>query len=98
MLQKLIERSRRYDAFTTPMREFIYGHGCPVGREKMFKRIYEDRNQSVIDYFSNDSDGLLVLDLERVWAGMKFARFLAKLVRTENSPTRTQHACTITTR
>ncbi|QQD18427.1 hypothetical protein I6N98_00690 [Spongiibacter nanhainus] len=49
----------------TPMRRWIYGdeHGCPAGNEAVYLRCYQTHNQSVLTYFSQRPDDLLVLNL-----------------------------------
>ncbi|MDX8389245.1 MAG: sulfotransferase [Mariprofundaceae bacterium] len=46
---------------STPMREWIYGSGSPIGNEAHYLKVYEAHNQSVIDYFRGRPDDLLVL-------------------------------------
>ena len=55
---------RYFGADETPMREWIYGHGSPVGFETVYRTRYESHNAEVTSYFEGRSD-LLVLDLER---------------------------------
>jgi hypothetical protein len=49
----------------TPMREWIYGFGCPKGNEKIYLERYRKHNKEVIEYFKNRPDDLLILSLER---------------------------------
>ena len=46
---------------TTPMRKYIYGEGCgsPVGNEKIFKQVYLQHSEDVIEYFKNRPTDLL---------------------------------------
>ncbi len=48
----------------TPMREWIYGFGSPVGFESVYRERYESHNREVAAHFEGRSD-LLVLDFER---------------------------------
>ena len=55
---------RYFGTDQTPMREWIYGHGSPVGFESVYRTRYEAHNAEVAAHFERRSD-LLVLDLER---------------------------------
>ena len=48
---------------TTPMREWIYGVGDPVGAEAIYRERYERHNREVLDYFADRPDDLLVLNI-----------------------------------
>lgn len=48
----------------TPMREWIYGVGCPAGNEHVYIRRYEQHNRSVLDYFVSRSNTLLTMNLQ----------------------------------
>ncbi|MYB38983.1 MAG: hypothetical protein F4Y26_16690 [Gammaproteobacteria bacterium] len=54
---------RFFGADETPMREWIYGHGSPIGSEVAYRRRCEAHNAEVLSYFQGRSD-LLVLDFE----------------------------------
>ena len=47
----------------TPMRQWIYGFGCPQGNEDVYVKRYESHNAEVVDYFKNRPNDLLVMDL-----------------------------------
>ncbi len=47
----------------TPMREWIYGVGCPSGNEDIYRRRYEAHNEEVLDYFRSRAQDLLTLDI-----------------------------------
>lgn len=47
---------------TTPMREWIYGPGDPVGHEAVYAATYEAHNAAVRDHFADRRDDLLVID------------------------------------
>ena len=49
----------------TPMRQWIYGVGCPSGNEAIYIRRYEQHNQEVMDYFKDRRQDLLVMDLAK---------------------------------
>ena len=44
----------------TPMREWIYGPGSPLGHEDVYVRRYEEHNAAVRDYFASRPADLLV--------------------------------------
>jgi hypothetical protein len=48
---------------STPMREWIYGAGSPVGSEDAYRRRFECHNREVREYFRGRDD-LLTIDLE----------------------------------
>lgn len=56
---------KQFAGTTTPMREFIYGYGCPLGHEQIFKEKFMGHNSSVLAHFENKPKKLLVLDLEQ---------------------------------
>ena len=47
----------------TPMRQWIYGAGCPEGNEAVYVARYERHNREVRDYFRERPNDLLLLDL-----------------------------------
>lgn len=49
---------------STPMREIIYGEGCPEGNEKAYLDRYIKHNLEVKNYFKNRPSDLLVLDIK----------------------------------
>ena len=55
---------RYFGGEETPMREWIYGHGSPLGFEAVYRARYEAHNAEVASYFEGRSD-LLVLDFEQ---------------------------------
>lgn len=56
---------RRFGDFSTPMREWIYGVGCPKGNEDIYIQRLETHNAQVLSYFKDRPDDLLVMDLGR---------------------------------
>ncbi|MDJ0953310.1 MAG: sulfotransferase [Acidimicrobiia bacterium] len=48
---------------TTPMREWIYGRGDPVGNEDLYRERYESHNDAVRTHFASRPDDLLVLSI-----------------------------------
>lgn len=69
---------RHFGAETTPMREWIYGAGCPQGNEEIYLARYERHNREVIDYFRERPNDLLIMDLTENEGWEKLCRFLGK--------------------
>lgn len=46
---------------STPMREWIYGVGPPLGNERVFLERYRRHNLEVVEYFDGREDDLLVM-------------------------------------
>jgi len=63
---------------TRPMREWIYGAGCPKGNEDIYIARYERHNQEVLEYFKDRPDDLLVLRLTEGDGWEKLCQFLHK--------------------
>jgi len=68
---------RHFGANSTPMREWIYGVGSPLGNEDAYIRRYENHNQEVTEYFQGRDD-LLVLELTQGEGWEKLCPFLGK--------------------
>lgn len=49
---------------STPMREWIYGVGDPVGNEDRYLEVYHRHNEEVRDYFAGRPDDFLTLDID----------------------------------
>lgn len=47
----------------TPMREWIYGVGHPVGNEDIYRERYDRHNREVQEFFADRPDDLLVMEL-----------------------------------
>ena len=69
---------RHFGAETTPMREWIYGAGCPQGNEAIYLARYERHNREVLEYFRDRPDDLLVMNLAANEGWEKLCRFLGK--------------------
>jgi len=63
---------------TTPMREWIYGAGCPEGHEEVYISRYEAHSREVLDYFRERPDDLLRLRLTEGEGWEKLCPFLGK--------------------
>ncbi len=55
---------KHFNSKKNPMREWIYGAGCPLGHEETYISVYEKHNREVLDYFRNRPNDLLVLNWE----------------------------------
>lgn len=71
---------RHFGGAHTPMREWIYGVGCPRGNEAIYISTYERHNREVLAYFSERPADLLVLRLTEGDGWEKLCRFLGKEV------------------
>lgn len=49
----------------TPMRQWIYGVGCPKGNEDIYIKRFEEHNNEVKEYFKDRPGDLLILDLTK---------------------------------
>ena len=52
---------RHFGGKSTEMRTWIYGVGDPTGHESLYKKRYDAHNASVVEYFTDRPDDLLVL-------------------------------------
>lgn len=67
---------RHFGGTSTPMREWIYGVGDPVGNEEVYVARYRAHNDAVRSHFSGRPDDLLVLRLEDDPGWEPLCRFL----------------------
>lgn len=75
--QRWIESvSGHFGEQSTPMREWIYGAGSPLGNEEAYLARFERHRREVSDYFADRPEDLLVMDLE---AGHGWPRLCAFL-------------------
>ena len=63
---------------TTPMRQWIYGVGCPAGSEAIYIERYESHNRDVLEYFKERPNDLLVMRLAAGDGWEKLCPFLGK--------------------
>ena len=54
-----------FDQKRTPMREWIYGVGSPLGNEDVYLERYRRHNRDVLAYFADRPGDLLVMDVSR---------------------------------
>lgn len=67
---------RHFGKKVTPMREWIYGVGCPEGNEAIYVARYERHNAEVLDYFRDRPEDLLVLKITESEGWEKLCPFL----------------------
>lgn len=69
---------RYFGEEASPMREWIYGAGCPKGNEAVYVARYEQHNREALDYFSRRPEDVLVLTLSEGDGWDKLCAFLGK--------------------
>jgi len=67
-----------FGAATTPMREWIYGAGSPVGNEAIYAARYERHNREVLEFFRRRPEALLVMNFADGDGWEKLCPFLGK--------------------
>jgi len=77
---------RHFQETKTPMREWIYGAGSPVGNEALYKNRYNKHYLEVEEYFAERKNDLLVFDLVHGDGWGKLCKFLGKEVVSEDFP------------
>ena len=74
-----IESAVRYfGRRSTPMREWIYGVGSPLGNEDVYAARLEQHNVEVKSFFADRPDDLLVLQLTQGEGWEKLCEFLGR--------------------
>jgi len=63
---------------STPMREWIYGVGDPVGHEPTYLARYEEHHTAVLAHFRNRSQDLLVLPITQGAGWSELCQFLGR--------------------
>jgi len=71
---------RHFGRKTSPMRQWIYGAGCPEGNEQRYRHRYEQHIREVKEYFSDRPADLLVMDLSAGDGWDELCRFLGVAV------------------
>ena len=61
---------------SSPMREWIYGVGDPIGSEEIFVQRYERHNAAVLEYFKNRAQDLLIFRMGEGDGWPELCRFL----------------------
>ena len=56
---------RHFGEQKTPMREWIYGVGCPAGNESVYLKRYQKHNQDVAAFFKKQRKQLLIMNLAK---------------------------------
>lgn len=67
---------RHFGTQETPMRQWIYGVGCPEGNEDIYLERYKQHNREVAEYFKKARKPLLVMNLEKGDGWDKICPFL----------------------
>lgn len=78
--------SRFFGAKTTPMREWIYGAGSPLGNEARYVERFERHNAEVREYFRDRPGDLLVLRIAEGEGWRELCGFLGHEVPAEPFP------------
>jgi hypothetical protein len=69
---------RHFGGRKTPMREWIYGAGCPKDNEEIYIGVYERHNQMALSYFRERPNDFIVMDLARGDGWKELCAFLDK--------------------
>jgi sulfotransferase family protein len=77
---------RHFGTDTTPMREWIYGPGCPRGNEDVYVARYERHEAEVREYFHARPGDLLVLRITEGEGWEKLCPFLGKAIPAADFP------------
>jgi hypothetical protein len=67
---------RHFGSESTPMREWIYGEGAPLGHEAVFLERYRQHNREVADYFDGRPEDLLIIEITRGQGWNELCAFL----------------------
>jgi hypothetical protein len=78
--------SKQFGGNSTPMREWIYGVGDPIGNEDLYLERYNRHNQEVRKYFSDRPDDFIELRITEGDGWEKLCRFLDHPVPGEAFP------------
>lgn len=71
---------RHFGTRETPMRQWIYGAGCPQGNEALYVERFERHNREVLAHFASRPGDFLVMDLARGHGWKELCLFLEKPV------------------
>lgn len=63
---------------TTPMRQLIYGAGCPLGHEAVYRDRFLKHEREVLEHFRDRPQDLLLLDLKQDNPWLPLCQFLDK--------------------
>lgn len=77
---------RHFGSTENQLREMFYGHASPIGYEAAYRARYEQHNQSVLAYFQDKPDKLLVLRITDGDGWEKLCPFLDKDIPTSDFP------------
>jgi len=77
---------RHFGKKTRPMREWIYGAGCPEGNEDIYRERFLRHYREVPAYFADRPNDLLVMDLAAGDGWEKLCPFLGKEIPNQPFP------------
>lgn len=77
---------RHFGKAETPMRQWIYGKGCPEGNEDIYLARYKKHNQDVADFFKKKNKKLLIMNLEENNGWQKLCPYLGVSQPTQPFP------------
>jgi hypothetical protein len=78
--------SQFFGTKSTPMREWIYGAGSPVGNESRYRERFERHNEDVLSHFRHRPDDLLVLRITEGEGWSELCGFLGHPIVREPFP------------
>ena len=78
--------TRFFGPKTTPMREWIYGAGSPLGNEARYVERFERHNREVLDYFRDRPGDLLILRITEGERWRELCEFLGHEVPADPFP------------
>jgi len=67
---------RHFGRKKTPMRQWMFGAGCPEGNEALYIQQFNEHKKAVLRYFRNRPKDLLVMDFDRGDGWEKLCPFL----------------------
>jgi hypothetical protein len=77
---------RHFGKRETPMRQWIYGVGCPEGNEERYVNRMQSHDKEVMEYFKDRPDDFLIMDLPRGDGWEKLCPFLGANVPANSFP------------
>lgn len=77
---------RHFGSGDTPMREWIYGVGHPLGNEEIYLERFKRHNREVLTYFRDRPGNLLVMNLEGGHGWTELCGFLDRKVPLTDFP------------
>ena len=72
----ILSQVRHFGRKETPMRQWMFGAGCPEGNEAIYMQRFDEHKKSVLRYFKNRPQDLLVMDFDQGDEWEKLCSFL----------------------